>query len=52
MLFSACLDDVIVVGAAVSVDSSFAGPCECLGSAEHMVDFTKGGSFVRDAVVG
>ena len=46
VLFSACLDDVIVVGAAASVDPSFAGTCEFLGSAEQMVDFTRGGTVV------
>ena len=52
MIFSAFLDDVIVVDAVVSVDPSFAGTYEVLGSAEQMVDFTKGGSFVLDSVVG
>ena len=52
MIFSACLDEVAVGDAAVSVDPSFAGPCEFLGSAEYMVDFTKGGNFVLGAVVG
>ena len=46
MIFAVCLGDAIVVNAVVLADPSFAGTCEVLGSAEQMVDFTKGGTEV------